>query len=647
MLGPQRVVQHGLVVGVRPGLGAVGRQRPPAHGRLDPFGGQVGALDDAHLDPGAAAAAAVHGPGAEALQRRHRLGQVGLQHNAGLESEELGLVEQAGEGIERERQVLVLLHVEVDENGRRGVGGAEDVAQGGLGPPERVRVRPQVELRADRRHLDRDVVHVGAGHECQHVGAPTRRLGVPEHGLAQQVHVDPEPLGAQGRQVPAQRRVGGVRQQPADHGPEAAPGQRHDGAREGRGQPRPPTQEGAVGRGEEAGWPGRHHPPQLAGRHLGRFGAQHPVAEGHGEGERARIGGQAPEPGGPGPFGPGEPTGLQPTPGQVGGRVDQRVGQVIRRRMRSALCGESARSCRPPRPPLVSYPRFTCSSMFPGGRGGPRRSGASSPATVRSRGGAVFPEGWCWLRSWPTSSGGRSGREWGGELRARLLGCGGPRPQPWSGCSASPCSAEASCSASGERRSPSPTTAPPRASRHAHHKPATVDALLADAGGNAVEELGATSDLQLPAATTAPAAAPASVADQPPLAGRENFAFAPYWTLPQSPLFSLTGLSTLDYFSIGVNPNGSLDESGPGWEGFESQDLSDLITRAHAGRRAGRAHRQRLRPGLARRAHLVPHRGHHAVLRARPTPAGQVARWRQLRLRGRRQRRPVRADQSH
>ena len=120
-------------------------------------------------------------------------------------------------------------------------------------------------------------------------------------------------------------------------------------------------------------------------------------------------------------------------------------------------------------------------------------------------------------------------------------------------------------------------------SRHGHHRSATVDALLADAGGNAVEELGATSDLQLPAATTAPAAAPASVADQPPLAARENFAFAPYWTLPQSPLFSLTGLSTLDYFSIGVNPNGSLDESGPGWEGFESQDLSDLITRAHEG----------------------------------------------------------------
>jgi hypothetical protein len=41
-------------------------------------------------------------------------------------------------------------------------------------------------------------------------------------------------------------------------------------------------------------------------------------------------------------------------------------------------------------------------------------------------------------------------------------------------------------------------------------------------------------------------------------------------------------LSTIAYFSIDVNPDGSLDESGPGWTGFQSQDLSELITRAHA-----------------------------------------------------------------
>ncbi len=119
-------------------------------------------------------------------------------------------------------------------------------------------------------------------------------------------------------------------------------------------------------------------------------------------------------------------------------------------------------------------------------------------------------------------------------------------------------------------------------SRHAQRGHHAVDEQLADASGNALDELGATADLSLPAATSAPAAAPASLVDQPPMAARENFAFAPYWTLPQSPTFSLTGLSTIAYFSIGVNPDGTLDENGPGWEGFQSQDLTNLITSAHA-----------------------------------------------------------------
>jgi spore germination protein len=85
----------------------------------------------------------------------------------------------------------------------------------------------------------------------------------------------------------------------------------------------------------------------------------------------------------------------------------------------------------------------------------------------------------------------------------------------------------------------------------------------------------------LPAATAAPAAAPAALISAPPLTPREDFAFAPYWTLPQSGSFSLSGLSTLAYFSIGVNPDGSLAESGPGWNGYQSQALVNLISRAH------------------------------------------------------------------
>ena len=122
-----------------------------------------------------------------------------------------------------------------------------------------------------------------------------------------------------------------------------------------------------------------------------------------------------------------------------------------------------------------------------------------------------------------------------------------------------------------------------RAADHsaAHHR-TRADARLADDRGNAaLDQLGATASLALAPATAAPTAAPATLTDQPPLAAREDFAFAPYWTLAQSPMFDITGLSTIAYFSIGVNGDGTLDESGPGWDGFQSQDLADLITRAH------------------------------------------------------------------
>jgi len=104
----------------------------------------------------------------------------------------------------------------------------------------------------------------------------------------------------------------------------------------------------------------------------------------------------------------------------------------------------------------------------------------------------------------------------------------------------------------------------------------------ADAGNAALALLGARTAVQLAPATAPPTAAPATLVGQPPIAPRENFAFAPYWTLPQSGSFSITGLSTLAYFSVDVNADGTLDEGGPGWDGFQSQALADLITRAHA-----------------------------------------------------------------
>jgi Glycosyl hydrolases family 18 len=91
-----------------------------------------------------------------------------------------------------------------------------------------------------------------------------------------------------------------------------------------------------------------------------------------------------------------------------------------------------------------------------------------------------------------------------------------------------------------------------------------------------------TTSTTLPVATTPPAPAPPSLVNAPPLRTHEIFGFAPYWTLSESSGFDLSQISTIDYFSIGVNSDGSLDESGPGWTGYQSQDLASLITRAHA-----------------------------------------------------------------
>ncbi len=119
-------------------------------------------------------------------------------------------------------------------------------------------------------------------------------------------------------------------------------------------------------------------------------------------------------------------------------------------------------------------------------------------------------------------------------------------------------------------------------SSHIRHRGRDASATFNDIKGNALKMLGAGVRINLAPATTTPTAAPAALVNQPPLATRENFAFAPYWTLPQSSTFGITGLSTLAYFSIDVNPNGTLDESGSGWNGFQSQDLTNLISRAHA-----------------------------------------------------------------
>ncbi len=160
------------------------------------------------------------------------------------------------------------------------------------------------------------------------------------------------------------------------------------------------------------------------------------------------------------------------------------------------------------------------------------------------------------------------------------------------GVSAGPGSADALTSARGGPSSAITAAAAATASndRTGHHRHATANlASLAATAGLFSTALGYTGNVdalyalgsKLPKATSAPEAAPPSLANQPPLKPHEVFGFAPYWTLGQSGSFDVQGISTLAYFSIAVNPDGSLNQSGPGWNGYESQALSNLVTRGH------------------------------------------------------------------
>ena len=63
---------------------------------------------------------------------------------------------------------------------------------------------------------------------------------------------------------------------------------------------------------------------------------------------------------------------------------------------------------------------------------------------------------------------------------------------------------------------------------------------------------------------------------------REVFGFAPYWSLAQNANWNYGLLSTIAYFGLDVNGDGSFATTTRGWTGWNSQDLTDVINRAHA-----------------------------------------------------------------
>lgn len=89
------------------------------------------------------------------------------------------------------------------------------------------------------------------------------------------------------------------------------------------------------------------------------------------------------------------------------------------------------------------------------------------------------------------------------------------------------------------------------------------------------------SPIPLRAARTGATAGPATAAVAQGALQRQVLGFAPYWELSTNSNWNYSLLSTVAYFGINVNGDGSFVQTDSGWAGWNSQDLVNIITAAH------------------------------------------------------------------
>ncbi|HVZ67546.1 MAG TPA: glycoside hydrolase family 18 protein [Patescibacteria group bacterium] len=62
----------------------------------------------------------------------------------------------------------------------------------------------------------------------------------------------------------------------------------------------------------------------------------------------------------------------------------------------------------------------------------------------------------------------------------------------------------------------------------------------------------------------------------------EVFGFAPYWTINKLDNVDYNVLTTLSYFGVPINSDGTLDKSNVGYQTFESDKATDVFNKAHS-----------------------------------------------------------------
>lgn len=77
-------------------------------------------------------------------------------------------------------------------------------------------------------------------------------------------------------------------------------------------------------------------------------------------------------------------------------------------------------------------------------------------------------------------------------------------------------------------------------------------------------------------------ASPHALGAANPLLRREVFGFAPYWELQHNAEWNFNLMNTVAYFGLDVNSDGTFATNGGGWTGWNSAELANVISKAHA-----------------------------------------------------------------
>ncbi len=136
---------------------------------------------------------AAHSPTRTVASKPRESRDVGLQHDPGAQVSEFRLVEDANERLDRQVQIAVFFHVEIDEGIMRG-GDAIQRRESIGDAIQRVIPGEHVEVRAQCRDLDRDVVDIRAAQSRGDHLEAVIGLVITEDRLAEHVDVEIESI---------------------------------------------------------------------------------------------------------------------------------------------------------------------------------------------------------------------------------------------------------------------------------------------------------------------------------------------------------------------------------------------------------------------------------------------------------------------